>query len=154
MKKVHSNYSVFLLLLFGIIAFETIQQRYYIINFQQPEIIPSFFDLLINHVWRWVVLMLSAIPLIIYSNRLAIKPILQWRFTERLIISIYFLSTVFTALLIISAFSFYIQNNGEGLLFGYIEFFLYQQTAFFILALILIVMITAFNHQSQIIENQ
>lgn len=133
-----------------VVLFEAAQQQYYITRFQLANEEVSFFDLLKNHAFRWLIWVVFGLALYRFTLK---RPIHQSSFDLKLI-GQYAIVVITLLLLAICTISLMMQwANGDGFdqFFEYFQFYIYQKAALFTSAYLgLIILIHLYLHQQEL----
>jgi len=157
-KSIKSRIIIFIaafIYLIFLIAFEAAQQQYYITSFiLAGNGTVSFIELLQNHIIRWAIWSILALPLGFYVYNYPLKNL---NTTSIIKYGSLALSTLLVTLLTISLFQLWLDNENLNTYWEYLSFFFYQKSALFLNAYLgLIVLIHLFQNirllDSKIIE--
>lgn len=135
---------IIILLLVMAITFETFQQLYYIRTFDLAEGV-TFFYILKNQAYRWVIWMLLGFFLLVYSKKKAFTETYNFTFFLRYISFIILL--VASSIAIISCIQLLLDSeifSFQKLISRYIPFYIFQKAPIFILGYIAIAIIFHF----------
>ncbi|RKE90893.1 LytR/AlgR family response regulator transcription factor [Ichthyenterobacterium magnum] len=123
------------------IIFETFQQLYYIKRFTIADDV-TFFSILKNQSYRWIIWMLLSFPLIWYIKSMATKIVSLVRLSKLLLV---IFGLVFINIIIISISQIYTSGDSFSLLslfLDYAPFFMYQKAPIYTLGYIAIAIIS------------